>query len=136
MEEGQGYMHTGKTWYNLVAKQQRLRSLWPQKALFGLVNAVSLSSLREFVHIRHKHSLKLGFHFGSLRSRSRWPHQVCLCFIWIWYLKISSKECLQIWDQLSFRVKDELIRCRCLEVKGQGHSYLMLRRHTSAVWSF
>ena len=52
-------------------------------------------------------------------QRSKWFYKICLCFSWTWYLQISLRECLQIWCKLSLGLKDDLIRFRCLGVKGQ-----------------
>ena len=41
--------------------------------------------------------------FGSQRSSSwsGWPHKVCSCFSWMWNLKISLRQCLQLWYKSS-----------------------------------
>ena len=35
-------------------------------------------------------------------SRSRWPHKVCLCFSWIWYLKTASGKFFNSWSVVTW----------------------------------
>ena len=55
--------------------------------------------------------------FCSQRSRSRWPHTLCGCFSWTRYLKISSRERLQISYKCSLGLKEEVIRF-CCDISG------------------
>ena len=106
---------------NLAKIFTRSRSWWPHKAHFWPCegNISGMPSRKPFTFCTNI-PLSLDFILVAQgqRSRSQWPHKVCSCFSWTWYLKIILRECLQVWCKLSVELKDELIRFWCLEVKG------------------